>query len=63
MSMDTLTIKRHNSFQHKNNRKATQSFPPRHLIFNFQQEVWKFNDVCVSWSSAKTDLEANFLNF
>ena len=31
-------------------------------IFKFQQEVWKFNDICVSWSSQKTDLETNVLN-
>ena len=24
--MDSLTLKRHNSFQNENNRKATQSF-------------------------------------
>ena len=61
-SMDSLTS-RHNSFQNKNNRKATHSFAPRPLIFKLQQEVWKFNDICVSWSSPKTDLETNFLNF
>ena len=33
------------------------------MIFKLQQEVWKFNDPCVSWSSPKTDLEANFLHF
>ena len=32
--MDTLTLKRHNSFQNENNRKATHSFAPRPLIFN-----------------------------
>ena len=23
----------------------------------------KFNDICLSWNSPKTDLETNFLNF
>ena len=58
--MDCLTLKRHNSFQ--NIRKATQSLAPRLLIFNLQEEVLKFNDICVSWSSPKTDLETNFEN-
>ena len=49
--MDSLTLKRHNSFQNKNNRKATQSFAPRPLILKLQQEVLKFNDIFVSWSS------------
>ena len=60
--MDSSTLKHHNSFQNKNNRKATHSFAPRPLIFNLQQEVLKFNDICISWSSAKTDLATNFLN-
>ena len=37
--MDSLTLKRRNSFQNKNNRKATHSFPPRSLIFELQQRV------------------------
>ena len=40
---------------------STHSFAPRPLIFKMQQEVLKFN-VCMSWSSQKTDLETNFLN-
>ena len=59
--MDSLTLKRHNSFQNKNNRKAANSFAPRILIFKLQQDVLKFNDICVSWSSPKTDLVTNFL--
>ena len=35
---------------------------PRHLIFKLQQEFWKFNYVCVSWSFPKTELLTNFLN-
>ena len=40
-STDSLTLKRHNSFQNKNKRKAIHSFAPRPLIFKLQQEVWK----------------------
>ena len=43
----SLTLKRHNSSQNKNERKTTQSFTLRPLIFKLQQEVWKFNDI--SW--------------
>ena len=58
------TSQRHNFFQKKKkNTKATYSFAPRSLIFKLQQEVWKFNSICVSWSSPKADLqETNFLN-
>ena len=41
---------------------VTHSFVPRPLIFKLQQEVLKFNDICVSWSTPKTDLLTNFLN-
>ena len=37
--MDSLTLKRYNSFQSQNNRKVTDSFTPRPLIFKLQQEV------------------------
>ena len=60
--MDSLTLKRHNSFQNENKGKAAHSFAFRPLIFKLQQEVLKFNDICVSWSPAKTDLVTNFLN-
>ena len=60
--MNSLTLKCHNSFQNKNNRKATHSFAPRPLIFMFQQEVSKFKNICVSWSFPKTDPVTNFLN-
>ena len=60
--MDSPTLKRHNFFQNKNNGKATHSFAPRPPIFKLQQEVLKFNDICVSWSSPKTDLVTGFLN-
>ena len=43
-------------------RKTTHVFAPRPLTFKFQQEVLKYNDIYVSWSSPKTDLETNFLN-
>ena len=61
--MGSLALKRHNSFQNENNRKATHSFASRPLILKLQQEVLKFYDICVSWSSPKTDLVANLLNF
>ena len=50
--MDSLTLKRHNSFQNENNRTATHSFSPRCLIFKLQQEVLKFN-IFLSWISPK----------
>ena len=37
--MDSLTLKRHNSFQNYNNRKATHGFGARSLIEKLQQEV------------------------
>ena len=43
--MGSLALKRHNSFQNLNNRKATHSFVPRSLIFKLQQEVLKFNNI------------------
>ena len=43
-------------------KKTTHSFARRPLIFELQQEVLKFNDICVSCSSPKTDLETNVLN-
>ena len=42
--------------------KSTQSFAPTSLIFQLQQEVSKFDDICVSWSSPKTDLETKLLS-
>ena len=49
-------------FFSKLKKKATNIFAPRPLIFKFQQEVVKFNDIYVSWSSPNTDLVTNFLN-
>ena len=60
--MDFLNLKRHNSFQNKNNRKTTHSFAPRPLTFKLQQEVSKFNYIFVIWSSPKTNVETNLLN-
>ena len=60
--MDSLNLKRHNSFQNRNIRKATHYFAPRPLIFKLEKEVLKFNDNCVSFSSPKTVLETDFLN-
>ena len=52
----------YNSFKNQNNRKGTHSFAPRPLIFMLQQEVLKFNNIYVSWSSPKTDLVTNYSN-
>ena len=41
----SLTLKRHNSFQNQNNRKAGHSFASRRQILKFQQEVLKFGDI------------------
>ena len=55
--MDSLTLKSYNSFQNEINRKATHSFAPGSiLIFKLQQEVLKFNDICMGWGSPKTGL-------
>ena len=61
IGMDSLTLKHHNSFQNQSIRKTTHSFAPRPLISKLQK-VLKFNDICVSWSPPKTELETNFLN-
>ena len=50
------------SFQSENSIKVTHSFVSRPLIFKLQQEVLKFNDIYVSWSSPKTNLVTNFLS-
>ena len=60
---DSWTLKRHNFFQKKNNGKVNHSFAARPMVFKLQQEVWKFIDAWMSWSSPKTDLETNFSNF
>ena len=46
--MDSLILKRLNSFQNQNNIKAKHSFAPRPLIFKLQKEALKFNDIYVS---------------
>ena len=51
--MDSLTLKHHNFFQNKNNRKATNSFPRRTLISKLQEEVLKSHDISVTWGSQK----------
>ena len=43
--LDSLTLKRHNSFQNKNNKKAPHSSASRPLILKLQQDVLKFNDI------------------
>ena len=59
--MKSWTLKRHNSFQNENNIKLAHSFASRFLIFKLEQEVLKFNDICMSWSSPQTELLTNFL--
>ena len=41
-TMASLTLKHHNSFENKNNRKATYIFALRPLV----EEFLKFNDIC-----------------
>ena len=60
--MDSLTWKRHNSFQNYINRKTTHSFAHRPVIFKLEQEVLKFSDICVIWRFPKINLETIFLN-
>ena len=59
--MESLTLKRRNSFQNQN-KKTTHSFAPTPLIFKLQQKILKFNDICVSWTSSKADLVTSFVN-
>ena len=58
-SMDPWTLKRHNFFQNKNNRKATRFCSQ---ISDFKVATGSLEIQCASWSSPKTDLETNFLN-
>ena len=60
--MDYLNVKRNNFFQNQSNAKATHTFARRPLIFKLQKEFLKFNDICMSCSSANTDLVTRFLN-
>ena len=63
--MNLLILKRHNSFKNLNNGKAKHAFALFKLIpliFKLQQQVLKFNDICINWISPKTDVEANFLH-
>ena len=42
--MNSMTLKHHNSFQNKNNRKTTHTVLLPNLNKKLQQEVWKFRD-------------------
>ena len=53
--MDSLTVKRQNSFQSQNNRKVTHSFVPRPLIFKLQQESFK-----IQWYLRGLELPKNW---
>ena len=46
--MNSLTLKRHNSFQDQNNGKAIHSFAPRPLLFKLKREILIFNDIYMS---------------
>ena len=62
--VDSLTLKRHNSFQNKNNSKATHTIASRLLIFKLQQEILKFNDICMTvcnFQSMRSPVELNGL--
>ena len=48
-----------NYFQNKNNRKARHDFSLKPLIFKLQQEVWKFNNICISWKSQNLNWRRN----
>ena len=52
-SMNCQTLNVIILFKIKNNRKNTHNFAPRPLIYKLQKKVWKFNHICVSWSSRK----------
>ena len=62
-SIDSMTLKRHNSLQNKNNEKVTLSFTPTPLIFKLQQNVLKFNDIWLSWSSPKLTWRQTFWTY
>ena len=45
--------------------KFTYLFSKMHrpLIFKLQQEILKFNDICMSWSTPKTEPEDEYFKF
>ena len=49
--MDSLTLKRHDSFRNKNNREATHFFAPRPLIFKLKTDVLK-----IQWYQRELEL-------
>ena len=61
--MDSLTLKRHDSFQNVNNRTDTHKFAPRPLIFKLQQIFFKFSDICLSWVSPTFEERLENVNF
>ena len=60
--MNSLNLKRHNSFHNENNGKTTHRFAPRPLIFKLQPEVLKFNNIFCELELLKTDMVINLLN-
>ena len=60
--MDSLTLKRHYSFQNYNNKKSTHSLLPDVWFLSCNKKFW--NSVVLKfsfWISPKTDLVTNFL--
>ena len=57
--MNSLTLKRCNSFQNKN-KKTHAHFCSQITDFKVAKEVWKFSYICMRWSSPKSDLQMNF---
>ena len=56
--MDSLTLNVIITvIEEKSNSKVTHAFAPRPLIFKLQQNVLKFSDIFLSWSSPKIKLE------
>ena len=43
--MNSLPLKRHNSFQNEYNRKTTHAFAPRPQFLYFNKMFFKFNDI------------------
>ena len=62
MHFDSLALKRSNSFQNQNGRKATHSFIPRRPSFKLQQDVWNLMISVWVGTPPKTDLVTNLLN-
>ena len=58
--MDSLTLKRHDSYQNQNNRKATPSFAHRCLFFLVATRSFKIQWYLLELELPKTDLMTIF---